>query len=65
VALQFVLAEDEEYGGNEIAKPTYERHNGPKNLVVIAGIGHYDVYGTAWQQAHDLVLAWFDQHLKD
>lgn len=50
MALQFVLAEDEEYGGNEIAKPTYERHNGPKNLVVIAGIGHYDVYGTAWQQ---------------
>jgi hypothetical protein len=65
VALQFVLAEDEEYGGNEIAKLTYEKHDGPKNLVVIAGIGHYDVYRSSWQQAHDLALAWFDQHLKD
>ena len=63
MALQFVLAENEEYGGNPIAKRTYEQHEGPKNLVVIPGISHYDIYRDAWQQAHDLALAWFDTHL--
>lgn len=65
VALQIVLAENEEYGGNEVAVETYERHEGPKNLVIIDGIGHYDIYRSAWQQAHDLALAWFDEHLKN
>lgn len=64
VALQFVLAENEEYGGNGIAQKTYEQHDGPKNLVIIPDIGHYDVYRSAWQQSHDLAVAWFDQHLK-
>ena len=64
VALQFVLAENEEYGGNPIAIRTYEQHDGPKNLVIIPDTGHYDIYRGAWQQAHELALAWFDQHLK-
>ncbi len=63
VALQFVLAENEEYGGNPLTISTYERHAGPKNLVIIPGIGHYDVYRDAWQQAHELAVAWFDEHL--
>ncbi len=64
VALQFVLAESEEYGGNEIAIATHDSHKGPKNLVVIPDIGHYDVYRKAWQETHDLATAWFDKHLK-
>ncbi|MCB1684255.1 MAG: alpha/beta fold hydrolase [Pseudomonadales bacterium] len=64
VALQMVLAENEEYGGNEAALGVYERHQGPKNLVIIDDTGHYDIYRGAWQQAHDLALAWFDKHLK-
>jgi uncharacterized protein len=64
VALQIVLSETEEYLDNvEHGIRAYEQHRGPKNLVVIPGISHYDIYGTAWQQAHDLALAWFDQHL--
>jgi hypothetical protein len=64
VALQFVLAESEEYGGNNIAIETYEQHQGPKNLVVIKDIGHYDVYQKAWQEAHTLAIEWFDTYLK-
>lgn len=64
VALQFVLAENEEYGGNPVAISAYEKHQGPKNLVVVPGIGHYDIYQGAWQQAHDLAVSWFDKHLK-
>ncbi len=64
VALQIVLAEEEEYGGNPIAKRTVELHDGPKNLVVIPGISHYDIYQGAWKQSSDLAVAWFDQHLK-
>jgi dienelactone hydrolase len=64
VALQFVLAENEEYGGNPASMSTYEQHKGPKNLVVIPGIGHYDIYRDAWQQSHELALSWFDKHLK-
>ena len=63
VALQFVLAEHEEYGGNPIAIRTYEQHEGPKNLVIIPDIGHYDVYRDSWQLAHELAVAWFDEHL--
>jgi hypothetical protein len=63
VALQFVLAEVEEYGGNPAVEHVYERHKGPKNLVVIPDIGHYGIYREAWQRAQDLALAWFDKHL--
>lgn len=64
VALQFVLAEKEEYGGNPDSIRTYEQHKGAKNLVVIPGISHYDIYRDSWQQAHELAVAWFDKHLK-
>jgi dienelactone hydrolase len=64
VALQFVLAENEEYGGNPASISTYEQHKGPRNLVVIPGISHYDIYRDSWQQAHELAVTWFDKHLK-
>jgi len=64
VALQFVLAEGEEYGTNPGAKALFENHDGPKNLVLIPGIGHYGIYTTAREQSHQLAQRWFDQHLK-
>jgi uncharacterized protein len=65
VALQVVLSETEEYLNNEEhGIRAYQQHRGPKNLVVIPGISHYDIYGKAWQQAHELARSWFDRHLK-
>lgn len=64
VALQIVLAEKEQYGGNPKAVSTYEAYQGPKNLVIIPGINHYDIYTKARQQAHDLALTWFDEYLR-
>lgn len=66
VAYQFVLSENEQYLKNEehgIA--AYKRYTGPKNLVVLPGISHYDVYGKARAQVHALARAWFDKHLRD
>lgn len=65
VALQVVLSEEEEYLDNEEhGIRACRQHQGPKNLVVIPGISHYDVYGKAWEQVHDLARSWFDRHLK-
>jgi len=64
VALQIVLAENEEYGTNEGAMKVYDAHKGPKNLAIIPGAKHYDVYRGAREQAHALALTWFDRHLK-
>ena len=64
VALQIVLAEQEQYGGNPKAISTYEAYQGPKNLVIIPGITHYGIYRDARKQAHDLALAWFDKYLR-
>jgi fermentation-respiration switch protein FrsA (DUF1100 family) len=65
VAYQFVLSANEQYLNNEEhAIAAYKRYQGPKNLVVIPGITHYDIYGKARKQAHDLARQWFDQHLK-
>jgi len=64
VALQIVLAENEEYGTNQGAMGVYENHDGPRNLVVIPEIQHYDIYTVARQRAQDLAVSWFDMHLK-
>ena len=65
VAYQFVLSENEQYLNNEEhAIAAYKRYQGPKNLVIIPGISHYDVYGKARKQAHELARQWFDTHLK-
>lgn len=65
IAYQFVLSEHEQYLNNdEHAGAAYKRYAGPKNLVTIPGISHYDVYGKARKQVHALALAWFDKYLK-
>ncbi|MBC55256.1 MAG: hypothetical protein CMQ34_15620 [Gammaproteobacteria bacterium] len=65
VPMQFVIAQNEElFDNREHAMLAHERHQGPKNLVVIPDISHYGIYRQAWQQANELALAWFDEHLK-
>lgn len=65
VAFQFVLSENEQYLNNEehgIA--AYKRYKGPKNLVIIEKISHYDIYGSARERSHKLAREWFDKYLK-
>ena len=65
VAYQFVLSENEQYLKNEEhAIAAYRRYEGPKNLVILPGINHYDIYGKARQKAHELAVAWFNKYLK-
>lgn len=64
VALQTVLAENEEYGTNPLAMQAHKAHGGPKNLVIIPDITHYGIYDDGWDQAHNLAISWFDRHLK-
>jgi dienelactone hydrolase len=64
-ATLFIVAETEEYFDNkDHAGKAYERAVGPKKLVTIPGISHYDVYGKARPQAQKLAIDWFDTHLK-
>jgi uncharacterized protein len=65
VALQIVIAENEEYSTNPGAIQTYENHLGEKNWVIIPGIQHYGIYTTARQQSQELALAWCDRFLKE
>jgi len=46
------------------AKLAYERAPQPKKYVLVPGITHYGIYGTAREQAVKLAIEWFDQHLK-
>lgn len=65
VAFQFVLSQNEQYLNNEEhAIAAFKRYQGPKNLVVIPGINHYDIYGSAREQSHKLAREWFDKYLK-
>ena len=65
-AFQFVLSEREQYLNNEEhAIAAYRRYTGPKNLIVVPGISHYDVYDKARVEVHALARAWFDKYLKN
>ena len=64
-AIQIVLAAKEELFDIRPIVTAYENFKGAqKNLVVIPEISHYDIYGKARAEAHQLALAWFDKHLK-
>jgi dienelactone hydrolase len=64
-AMLFILAETEEYFDNkDHGVKAYERAQGPRKLVTIPGISHYDIYGKARPQAQTLAIDWFDTHLK-
>ena len=61
----FVLAEKEElFDNKDHGLLAYERAKGPKKLVVLPGLKHYDIYLSARKEAQRLALEWFDKYLK-
>ncbi len=61
----YVVAENEELNDNATnAIRAYENARGPKKLVVIPGIKHYGIYGSARQEAIDLAIDWFNTYLR-
>ncbi len=64
-AMLFIIAEKEElFNNRDHAIKAYERARGPKKLVTIPNITHYGIYTTAREQAQQLAIEWFNQHLK-
>jgi fermentation-respiration switch protein FrsA (DUF1100 family) len=64
-AIQIVLAGNEELFDVRPVTAAYESFKGTKkNLAIIPDAGHYDIYGTARDQARQLALAWFDKYLR-
>jgi uncharacterized protein len=64
-AMLFIVAEKEElFDNRDHAIKAHERAKGPKKLVVLPGISHYDVYGRSRVEATKLAIEWFNQHLK-
>jgi len=64
-AMLFVLAEKEElFDNREHGILAYERAKGPKKLVILPGLTHYDIYLKARKEAQKLALGWFDKYLK-
>lgn len=64
-AMLFVLAEKEElFDNKDHGILAYERAKGPKKLVILPGLKHYDIYFTARKEAQRLALEWFDKYLK-
>lgn len=63
----FVVAENEELSNNDTVEAV---HNGlvergvPSAYHVIKGITHYGIYREGFEEATQLELAWFTQHLK-
>jgi dienelactone hydrolase len=61
----FVLAADEELVDNKTnGIRAYERVKGPKKLEIIPGIKHYGIYNEKREEAVDMAIAWFKEHLK-
>jgi hypothetical protein len=61
----FVLAEKEELFSNVFnGQMACERVQGPRKLVMLPKITHYDVYGLERGRAITAAIDWFDRHLK-
>ena len=65
-AMLFIVAEKEELLDNkDHGVKAYERAKGPKKLVTIPNITHYDgIYEEARAQAQKLAIEWYNAHLK-
>jgi uncharacterized protein len=64
-AMLFVLAEKEElFDNKQHGIAAFERAKGPKKLVILPGLKHYDIYLGARKEAQRLALEWFDKYLK-
>jgi dienelactone hydrolase len=65
-AMLFILAEKEElFDNKDHGILAHERAKGPKKLVILPGLKHYDIYTVARKQAQQLSLEWFDKYLKN
>lgn len=63
-AALFVLAgNDGLIDNSKSGRLAYERVQGPKKLVVIPGIRHFQIYGPYREQAIQLAIDWFKEHL--
>ncbi len=61
----FIIAENEElFDNKDHAILAYDRATGVKKLVTIKGIKHYGAYNEKRQEAQQLALDWFNEHLK-
>jgi hypothetical protein len=64
-AMLFIAAEQEElFDNREHPELAAKRAPEPKRYVVIPGIAHYGIYGSARDDATRLAVEWFDEHLK-
>jgi hypothetical protein len=65
VAKLFIIAENDEVVKNrEHSIPAYERATGVKKLVTVKGVGHSGIRSQKRQEAQQLALDWFDEHLE-
>ena len=63
-SLMFVIAENEElFDNRDHAIKAHAAATGIKKLVIIPGIKHYGIYREAREQAQQLAIGWFDEHL--
>ena len=61
----FVLAEKEELFSNVFnGRLACERVQGPRKLVILPKITHYDIYGLERDRALNAAIDWFDRYLK-
>ena len=64
-AMLFIAAEKEElFDNKDHPGAAFGLASEPKKYVVIANIAHYGIYSEARQEASDLAVRWFNQHLK-
>jgi dienelactone hydrolase len=64
-AVLIIDAEKEElFDIREHGALAFQRARQPRKRVVIPGIAHYDIYGSAREQATNIAVEWMDQHLK-
>lgn len=63
--MPFIAAEKEElFDNKEHPEAVFKLADEPKKYVMIPGIAHYGIYSHARQEASDLAVNWFNQHLK-
>ena len=61
----FVLAEKEELFSNVFnGQMACERVQGPRKMVILPKITHYDIYGVEQVRALNAAIDWFDRYLK-
>lgn len=61
----FVLAEQEELFSNVFnGQMACERVQGPRKMVILPKITHYDIYGLERERAITAAIDWFDNYLK-